>query len=156
MGRADDLRAVLAAQLENPQVYPNRLCDVEGSPSLPGTSAEHEGRAVAGLLRGLLLAAPPAPGEEPVVRLFGALPAAWDAAFQLLAPGGFTITAGSTRQVVHDVLIESSRDATLHLRNPWPGATVAVTRNRQPASPLAGAVLTISARPGERIRLARQ
>ena len=125
MGRGEDLGAALVSQLSNPLIYPNRLCDVEGDyMELPGTSAEHEGRAMQGLLRGLLLAAPPAPGQDAVVRLFGALPAAWDAAFELDAPGGFVIAATRTRGAVQAVRVVSRCGEDLRLRNPWPDSCV--------------------------------
>ena len=157
MGRGEDLGATLVAQLTNPLVYPNRLCNVEGGYNvLPGTSAEHEGRAAQGLLRGLLLAAPPAPGEDCVVRLFAALPAAWDGEFQLHAPGGFVISTTRTHGSVQHVTVESRLGENLRLHNPWPGSSVKVSRNGKPAPSLAGDLLTIPTAAGEALRLTQE
>lgn len=154
MGRGEDLGAALESQLTDPLIYPNRLCNVEGNyMDLPGTSAEHEGRALHGLLRGLLLAAPPAPGQDPVVRLFAALPAAWDAAYRLDAPGGFVISAARAGGAVPSVTVVSRCGEPLRLRNPWPGSGVAVLRDGQPAPALHGDILTIATAKGEEIGL---
>ncbi|MEI6674980.1 MAG: hypothetical protein WCO57_07370 [Verrucomicrobiota bacterium] len=157
MGRGEDMGAALVSQLTDRLIYPNRLCDVEGDyQEFPGTTAEHEGRAVQGLLRGLLLAAPPAPGQDPVVRLFGALPAAWDGEFQLLAPGGFAISAVRTRGVVPWVTVESHLGETLRLRNPWPGSNVKVSRFAQPSLSIQGDLLTIPTASNEAIVLTEE
>lgn len=157
MGRGEDLGAALVSQLTNVLIYPNRLCDVEGDyQEFPGTTAEHEGRAVQGLLRGLLLAAPPAPGQDPVVRLFGALPAAWDGEFQLLAPGGFAISAVRTRGVVQGVTVESRLGETLRLRNPWPASSVKVSRFARPSLTIQGDLLSIPTASNEAVVLTEE
>ena len=157
MGRGEDLGAALVSQLTNPLIYPNRLCDVEGDyQEFPGTSAEHGGRALQGLLRGLLMAAPPAPGQDPVVRLFAALPAAWDGEFGLLAPGGFVISAARTRGVVQQVRVESRLGEALCLRNPWPGSGVRVSRFAQPSLSIQGDLLTIPTAKNEAIVLTEE
>lgn len=157
MGRGEDLGSALVSQLTNVLIYPNRLCDVEGDyQEFPGTTSEHGGRALQGLLRGLLLAAPPTPGQEPVLRLFAALPAAWDAEFALLAPGGFVISAARTRGVVQQVRVESRLGEALRLRNPWPGSSVKVSRFSQPALTIQGGLLTIPTAKNETLVLTEE
>jgi hypothetical protein len=156
MGRGEDMGAAIVSQLTDPLVYPNRLCDVEGDAKLPGTSAEHEGRMTLGLLRGLLLAAPPKPGEEAVVRLFAALPAAWDAEYQLHAPGGFVVSAMRSGGVVRHVTAKSSLGGDLKLRNPWPGSNVKLLRNSNAGPSITGDILTLSTALNEEIHLTKE
>ncbi len=107
-------------------------------------------------LRGLLLAAPPKSGEEAVVRLLAALPAAWEGEFQRHAPGGFVVSTVRSGGVVSHVTVKSSLGGNLRLRNPWPGASVKPLRNGKAAPSITSEVLTMSTAANEDIHLTRE
>jgi hypothetical protein len=129
----------------------NRLNLGEGPHAL---SAQHLGRASEALHLALLQSNPPAPGEEPILHLFPAWPAVWDADFALRARGGFTVRATIRRGKVDGVEIDSGAGVPCRLRNPF-GEAVRLARDGADAERLTGDLLTFTTAPGERISLRR-
>jgi hypothetical protein len=104
--------------------------------------AQRLGRAAEALHLALLQSAPPAPGEDSVIRLFAACPKEWNARFTLLTRGGFLVTASIEKGEIHSVELLSQAGAACRLRNPWAGSTVEILRqggrNRKPDRIFAG------------------
>ncbi len=142
---------------ERPSVYrggqplANRLSLREGAQAF---DAQRLGRAAEALEIALLYSIPPAPGEQPTIRVFGpAWPKAWDGRFTLRARGAFVVTATRRRGVTESVEIVSAAGAPLRLANPWGEAEVALRRNSGKPERLHGAVLDLPTTVGERLRL---
>jgi hypothetical protein len=129
------------------RIFRNRLRLREG----PGAiDAEH----IAGLSSGIhstMLDSHPdsAAGDEPIT-IFNHWPKDWDAAFQLLARGGFVISSVQTDGSVPLVEILSQQGGPCRLANPWQ-RDVDIYRNGQKAEPLSGPVLNISTTRGETV-----
>ena len=92
--------------------------------------------------------------HEDVMRLYPAWPRNMDARFGNLRQFGAFLVAseikgGAVRYV--DVFSEKGRD--LKMVTPWPGRTVAVTRNGRPAGTVSGERFTIRTGIGEAVRL---
>ena len=115
--------------------------------------AQRLGRAAEALQIALLNSTPPAPAQEPTIRLFAAWPSDWDATFTLRARGAFVITASHQSGKVGPVEILSEAGAPLRLHNPWGDAEVTVTRDGAAPQKIRGAVLAIPTKAGERLRL---
>jgi hypothetical protein len=130
-------------------VLANRLTLREGPQAF---DCQRLGRAAEALQIALLNSTPPAPAQEPTIRLFAAWPPEWDATFTLRARGGFVITATQKNGRVAYVEIRSEAGAPLRLHNPWGESRVSVQRGAV-VEAVAGPVLTIATRVGERIRL---
>jgi len=99
LGHSDAVRFLIANQIRtlrperntayrNGGVLPNRMTLREGPQAL---DAQRLRRAAEALQIALLQSAPPAPGHDPIIRLFTAWPKDWNARFQLLARGGFVV-----------------------------------------------------------------
>ena len=156
MGRAEDVRVLLARQITSPDRAPvmaNRMDMREGRQA---TSAQRLGRAADVLHNALLQSVGAGPAEEPVIRVFPAWPRQWDAAYTLLARGGFLITASMRGGEIEFVAIESQIGGECRVRNPW-GAEqeVAVHRNGARAEGASGSLLTFETRQSDRITLVR-
>ena len=159
LGRAEAVRYMLPAQLRAsdasrdgaPGLLRNRMALREG----PGaTECERLGRVAEALHAALLHSAPPAPGGEPVVRVFPAWPKQWDADFTLLARGNFLVSASIEKGEVRAVEIESRSGGELRVRNPWPGKTLALQRGGDESSrEVSGDILRIPTAAGEIIGL---
>ena len=159
LGRVDATRFMIANQMrslaaEREGAYnggrplKNRLSLREGHQAF---DAQRLGRAAEALHLALLNSTPPAPGEDPTIRVFAAWPPEWDATFQLRARGGFVITASHQKGKVESVEILSDAGAPLRLHNPWGEAEVSVVRGALPPLRLRGSVLTLPTKPGERV-----
>jgi hypothetical protein len=158
LGRADLVRDLVPRQmgalaapgaLANTPLLRNRLSLGEGAQAM---SAQHLGRASEALQLALLQSAPPAPGEDPILHLFPAWPAEWDAEYRLHARGGFVVEATVERGKPSRLELRSKAGAPCRLRNPFPGA-VTLHRDGRPAETLAGALLRFPTRKDERIAL---
>jgi hypothetical protein len=155
MGRADDVRVMLARQITSPDRAPvmaNRMDMREGRQA---TSAQRLGRAADVLHNALLQSVGAGPAEPPVIRVFPAWPRAWDAAYTLLARGGFLVTASMRDGEIEFVGIESQIGGKCRVRNPWGEGEVAVHRDDAPVENARGSLLTFETRSGERIALVR-
>jgi hypothetical protein len=127
LGRPDTVRYLIPAQIQvktpergtaykNGGVLANRMTLREGPQAL---DAQRLGRASESLNLSLLQSNPPAPGEDPIVRVFPAWPKEQNASFQLLARGGFLITSSFQGGKVEFVEIESLAGEVCRLANPW-------------------------------------
>jgi hypothetical protein len=128
----------------------NRLSLREGHQAF---DAQRLGRAAEALQIALLNSSPPAPAEEPTIRLFAAWPPEWDATFTLRARGGFVVTATHKNGKIESVEILSEAGAPLRLHNPWGERIVAFQRSGSAPERRGGKVLSVETRKGETLRL---
>jgi hypothetical protein len=142
-GRADLVRQYLVNLRDNPlrTVLPNGLSTLEG-----GGSMQYLGTFTDAMQQALLQCVAPKPGGDPVVRVFPAWPADWDAAFQLLAKGGFLVTSSMQRGRVEFVEVRSQLGGDCKLRNPWVTEGATLYRNRRKVEDLAGSLLSLPTR----------
>src|SRR5262245_21643297 len=89
---------------QDTKVFRNRMSQREGAGC---TECERLGRASEALHTALLQSAPPAPGGDPIIRVFPAWPAEWDASFKLLARGAFLVSASIKSGKIESVHIDS-------------------------------------------------
>lgn len=128
----------------------NRLSLREGHQAF---DAQRLGRAAEALQIALLNSSPPAPAEEPTIRLFAAWPPEWDATFTLRARGGFVVTATHKNGKVEAVEIHSEAGAPLRLHNPWGERAVSFQRPDGTSDRRGGKVLSVDTRKGEILRI---
>jgi hypothetical protein len=161
LGRADAVRFLVPNQIralaperstayKKGGVLANRMTLREGPQAL---DAERLGRAAEALHLALLQSGPPAPGEDPVLRVFPAWPKEWNAQFTLLARGGFLVTSSIENGTIQFIELLSNAGAACKLRNPWLDRNVQLVRNGSPAETLRGPVLGFQTQTGERIRM---
>jgi hypothetical protein len=130
------------------QIFRNRLRLREG----PGAiDAEH----IAGLSTGIHAAmlnshAQSLTDDEPVV-IFSGWPKDWDAAFSLLARGGFIVSAARLSGSVPLVEIQSPRGGRFVLSNPWGEQNVTVYRNGRKAETRSGRAIVLDTTASETI-----
>ena len=98
----------------------------------------------------------PKPGGDPVVRVFPAWPAEWDASFQLLAKGGFLVTSSIERGQVEFVEVRSQLGGECRLRNPWVTDGATLYRNGRKAEDLTASPLKLPTRKDEILLLVRK
>jgi Domain of unknown function (DUF5703) len=138
------------AGIGGPQIFRNRLRLREG----PGAiDAEHIAGLAAGVHASLLNSHPESVTSEEPVRLFTDWPQDWDAAFTLLARGGFIVSAARQGGTVPLVEVVSPLGGPLRLANPWGEQPVTVFRNGRSAGDRAGAIVTVDTSPNETIVL---
>lgn len=77
----------------------------------------------------------------------------WDAAFMLLARGGFLVSSSMTAGKIEFVEIQSQVGGDCRLRNPWPDSAVTLYRKGAQAEDLSGALLTFPTVKGEIVRV---
>jgi len=152
-GRADLVRQYFVNLREKPlrTVLPNGLSTLEG-----GGSMQYLGTYSDALQQALLQCVAPKPGGDPVLRVFPAWPTEWDAAFQLLAKGGFLVTSSMQRGQVDFVEIRSQLGGECRLRNPWAAEGAALYRNGRKAEDLAGSLLRLPTSKGEILVLVKK
>jgi hypothetical protein len=126
----------------------NRMSLREGFQAL---DAEALGRASEALHMALMQSNPPAPAEDPVIRLAPAWPKEWDADFSLRARGAFLVTSSIQHGQVAFVEVESQAGAPCRLRNPWGEGAVTLYRGGNKAESLQGSLLEFGTRQGENI-----
>ena len=100
------------------------------------------GNLSTGLQLALLQSIPPGPGRPPVVRVFPAWPREWDAAFRLLARGGFLVSSSMENGRIEFVEILSQLGGECRMRNPWPDAAITLYRKGGKAEEVSGSLLT--------------
>ena len=141
MGRAEDVEHMIPNQIRQSEVQLKRFIDSrrtkagimdnrmtmrEGAEAI---GIQRLGRAAAATQYALLQSVPPAPGEEPVIRVFPACPKTWDADFTLAARGGFLVTSSQRGGKVEFIELKSRAGSPCRIRNPWPDTTVSLYRN---------------------------
>jgi hypothetical protein len=158
IGRADAVRILVPNQIRaisperatayrNGGVLANRMTLREGPQAL---DAQRLGRAAEAINLALLQSNPPAPGEDPILRVFPAWPREWNARFTLLARGAFIVRSSMQNGAVEFVELESRAGAKCRLRNPFPGEAV-VYRDGRRAESARGSLLELETRTGERL-----
>lgn len=163
LGRADAVRHLVPNQIRSRQrervgayqdggVLANRMMLREGHQAL---DAQRLGRAAEALHQALLQSVPPAPGGDPILRVFPACPGEWDAAFTLLARGAFLVTSSRRAGRVEFVELLSQVGGACRVRNPWDEAEVQLYRDGRAAERLRGSLLRFATRMGERIAVVR-
>jgi hypothetical protein len=115
-------------------------------------AAAQLGRVAEALHAALLHSAPPAPGGEPVLRVFPAWPREWDATYTLLARGGFLVTASMEKGRIEFVQLKSQAGGECRLRNPWPETSVTVVRGGA-SEDVTGTLIRLTTAPGEVVTL---
>lgn len=158
MGRSDLVKLGLASNLkqwENLLVTnPNRLPSTNGGTQT--MSIQEDGVFVEGIQNGLLQSLAKGPGENPVIYAFGAWPKDVDAAFQLQAKKGFTVTASQRSQNIEFVELYSGLGLTADVNNPWGvHQSVDLYRNGVKDETLTGRLLSFPTSVGENIVLVR-
>lgn len=129
LGRADAIKYLLPNMLkgnERIHVMENRMDLSEGFFT---TNIQRIGRVADALQQSLCQSAPPAPGQAPVIDVFAAWPAEWDARFTLLCRGNFLTTAVLKNKKIEFVEIRSNAGAECRVRNPWKDRAVSIYRN---------------------------
>jgi hypothetical protein len=143
------------------QILRNRLRLREG----PGAiDAEHIGGLTSGIHQTMLSSSgdprlrgdrvPPAEAGvdgEPVLRIFNSLPKSWDAAFTLLARGGFVVSSSMKKGRIEFVQIQSQVGGECRLQNPWPGTTVTVYCDGKKPGDLSGSLLKFATTRGDTV-----
>ena len=129
---------------KNGGVLANRMTLREGPQAL---DAQRLGRAAEALHLALLQSNPPAPGEDPVLRVFRGVAERVGRPFTLLARGAFLVSASMQGGPVEFVELESQAGAECRLRNPWDDAAMLNGKR------VTGSLLTFPTRKGERIRV---
>ncbi|MCD9018879.1 glycosyl hydrolase family 95 catalytic domain-containing protein [Parachryseolinea silvisoli] len=155
LGRTDATRYLIPNQIRTAEVevMPNRMDLREG---FQATSVQRLGRAAEALLYALCQAVPSGPAQDPVIHVFPAWPAEWDAQYSLLCRGGFVVTASQRQGQIEFVEIRSQAGTTCRTRNPWPGKSVTVYRNGKKWKSLKGELLSFPTRKNERYILLTQ
>lgn len=159
LGDAEAVRFLIPNQMrvlrrEREQAYrgggvlANRLTLREGHQAM---DAQRLGRASEALHLALLQSNPAEPAGDPVLRMFAAWPRQWDAAFRLLARGGFLVASSMKSGDIKFVEIESLAGEECKLRNPWPQGAVSLFREGRKAEDLEEPLLQFPTYPGEMI-----
>lgn len=128
------------------QIFRNRLRLREG----PGAiDAEHIGGLCMGIHSTMLEGSPASITNHEPIRILNEWPKDWDAAFRLLARGGFVVSAAQKDGKIPLVEIQSQLGGQCRLANPWQGTDVTLYRNGQKAEDLSGETLTFPTTKGE-------
>jgi len=149
IGLRESLPTVLANHYRIYAPLPNGFSLFEGTTD---QSIEHLGGISTAVNEALLQSLSPRPGEPEVIRVFPACPPSWDAAYRLLARGGFLVSSEIREGKVEFVEIESRRGETCRLRNPW-GKPCVVSEVDGTGRVLAGEILDFETKPGARYRV---
>ncbi len=159
LGKADAVRYLIPNQMrvlreERGQAYKgggvlaNRLTLREGHQAL---DAQRLGRTSEALHLALVQSNSASPAGDPVLRVFPACPREWNAAFRLLARGGFLVASSMRDGKVAFVEIESRMGSICRLRNPWPGESATLYRDWRRGEELDGGLLEFPTNRGETI-----
>jgi hypothetical protein len=153
LGRSDFIKTLIPAQLGEVNHHRNRLSHGEGNPDFPGTTVEGQGVSGEAIQQALCQCVPPAPGKDPVIRVFAAWPKEWDAAYTLLARGGFLVTSSMQDGKVEFVEIQSQLGGECRIHNPWGDSEITIYRNGKKWKDLDGSILKFNTKAGEDIIL---
>ncbi|WP_156889653.1 glycosyl hydrolase family 95 catalytic domain-containing protein [Paenibacillus harenae] len=161
MGEAEGFKQAVLAQLEcvnaereycyyadtgKIKYYDNRLTVREGVNAI---SAQRLGNVAHGLQLALCQSQPGAPGKEPVINVFPAVPDGWDAEFSLWCHGGFNVTSSIRNGVIVSLSIESTLGGICRLRNPWGERQVSVKNGDRESKIFSGSLLEFETLAGE-------
>ena len=134
------------------KIFRNRLRLREG----PGAiDAEHIGGLAAGIHATLLNSRPDSIDDREPIAILNRWPKDWDAAFRLLARGGFLIASAQKDGSVPLVEIVSQLGGPCRLTNPWRG-NVDLYRNGRKAETLSAETLEFPTSKGETVVMVPQ
>ncbi len=134
------------------KIMRNRLRLREG----PGAiDAEHLAGLAFGIHESLLTSTVNETLTASTIELFPAWPKDWTVSFRLLARGGTTVTAVQSGGKVLEVKLEPTLPGEITLKNPWSPAAARITQAGRTETVI-GRAFTLTAKPGEAIRLAPQ
>jgi len=155
LGRTEATRYLIPNQLQTAEVpvMPNRMDMREGAQT---TSVQRLGRAAEALQLALCQSVPSGPGKDPVIRIFPAWPAEWDAQFTLLCRGAFLVTASMKKGAIQFVEIESQGGNACHIRNPWADKEVVIYRNGKKIKESKDDLITIPTSKNDRLMIFRK
>ncbi|MBW6479030.1 MAG: hypothetical protein K0B37_06330 [Bacteroidales bacterium] len=125
LGRCESTQYLIPNQINTAEteVLANRMTLREGFQT---TGVQRLGRVADALHLALFQSAPSEPGGKPVIRVFPAWPANWDASFTLLGRGNFLITTSIQDNSIEFIEIKSLAGEICIVRNPWPGDIVSL------------------------------
>ena len=156
IGRGEDLPAMMASYYWGSNPAPNGFSEFEGKTA---HSIEILGCIATTLQEGLIQSVSARPGQPEVITILPAWPRHWNAAFRLLARGGFLVTTSYRDGQVEFVQLQSRFGEPCRLRNPWDGPCQLVETNGSkdgPSRTLAGDLLTFETAKGRTSRLLPQ
>ena len=126
-GRGGELPLLLASYYRNCfSPLPNGFSNFEG---VTAHSIEHLGCITTALQEGLMQSISPRPAEPEMIRVAPAWPDEWDAAFRLLARGGFLVASVIEAGRPRFIEIEARLGGECRVRNPWGGKCAVMRRN---------------------------
>jgi hypothetical protein len=132
------------------QIFRNHLRLREG----PGAiDAEHIAGLAAGIHSTLLNSHPESATGDTPIEMFSAWPKDWDAAFTLLARGGFVISAAQVDGRIPLIEISAPSGGAVRIAPPWKENGVTVYRSGRKAEDLHGTVISVTTSPGETVVL---
>ncbi len=132
------------------RIFRNRLRLREG----PGAiDAEHIAGLAGGIHTTMLNSRPESLTDDEPITIFNDWPKDWDAAFSLLARGGFIIASAQRGGAIPLVEIASQLGGVCRLANPWRGRDVTVYRNGRKAEDVLGETLDLKTAKGETVIL---
>ncbi len=142
-----------SAGIGGAQIFRNRLRLREG----PGAiDAEHIGGLTSGIHETMLSSAPEEIDGEPVLSIFNSWPKSWDAAFTLLARGGFFVSSSLQNKKIEFVEVHSQFGGQCRLKNPWSDKVkVTLYRDDKKWKDMEGSMLTFNTRKAENIIVTR-
>jgi hypothetical protein len=130
------------------QIFHNRLRLREG----PGAiDFEHLAGLVAGIHTSLLDSHPESVTDREPVQVFAGWPKDWDAAFTLLARGGFLVSSAQQNGSIPLIEVVSQYGGELRLVNPWDGGAVTIYRGGRKGEDASGPVVTLPTAKGETV-----
>jgi hypothetical protein len=130
------------------QIFRNRLRLREG----PGAiDAEHIAGLATGIHASMLNSHAQSLSDDQPVALFAGWPKDWDAAFTLLARGGFIVSAAQLAGKVPLVEVVSPRGGRFTLANPWGDRNVTLYRNGRKSEMRFGSTIAFETTPGETV-----
>ena len=132
------------------KIFRNRLRLREG----PGAiDAEHIGGLTSGIHQSLLRDVPESPSEQSVIQVFPSWPKDWNAAFTLVARGGFLVSSSQQSGETEFIEVTSQLGRECLIQNPWNEGEVSVLRNGRKSGSLSGVTLRIPTDKGEHVTL---
>jgi len=169
LGKPEDVRHAIINQIKCPQAddpesydffstdlkgeLANRLSLREG---FNATGAERLGNAAYALHEALCQSNPPVAGGEPVIRVFPAWPANWNAQYRLLCRGGFMVTSSFRDGEIEFVEIGSQLGGVCRIRNPWGETENAVIwKNGKKWKTVDGSLLSVKTSRGDLLVLVK-
>jgi hypothetical protein len=121
----------------------------------PGAiDAEHLAGLSTGLHASMLSSHPESLTNDDPISIFSDWPKDWDAAFTLLARGGFIVSAAQHAGGVSLVDVVSQIGGDFQLTNPWGASAVTIYRDGHKAEDLTGGIVKLKTARGEHFAIA--